>query len=301
MFKLKGVVPPMITPFTKDGDIDFPGLEKLVDYLSDHLQGLFICGSYGSGPMMSVDERKKVAETTKKVAAGRVDIVVHTGSTNTRDTVELSSHAKEIGCDAVAAVGPYYYNHSEHDLLYFYSDILDAVGKDYPVYIYNNPKFQGYEVSLGTLKKLKEIGVHGIKDATFNILTLATYMRELADDDFDVILGTEAMWLSARVLGCQAYIPGLGNAFPELCVKMWKEGMANDYDTCRQTQFLVNQVREYMYLARSTQLAVYAMVSLRGIVDAYPRAPFIPANESERSALKEALEKAGVLHVPGND
>jgi dihydrodipicolinate synthase/N-acetylneuraminate lyase len=288
----------MITPFDENGELDLPGLERLVDYLSQHVQGLFICGSYGSGPMMSVEERKKVAETTQSVAAGRVDIVVHTGTTNTRDTVALSRHAREIGCQAVAAVGPYYFNHSEHDLVYFYSDIVKAVGPDFPVYVYNNPKFQGYEISLGTMRRLKEAGVHGIKDATFNIQTFAAYMRELAGDDFDVALGTEAMWLSARVLGCQAYIPGLGNAFPELCVKMWQEGMAGDYEACRRTQFLVNQVRDFMYLARSTQLAVYAMASLRGIVDAYPRAPFVPASAEEKSALRNALEKIGVLHVP---
>jgi dihydrodipicolinate synthase/N-acetylneuraminate lyase len=301
MFKLKGVIPPMITPFDREGEVDIPALERLVGFLAQHVHGLFICGSYGSGPMMSVDERKQVAETTMKIAAGRVAVVVHTGTTNTRETVELSRHARQIGCQAVSAVGPYYFTHSESDLLYFYSDILESVGADFPVYVYNNPRFQGYEISLGTMKRLKAIGVHGVKDATFNVQTLAAYQRELADDNFDVVLGTEAMWLPARVLGCQAFIPGLGNAFPELCGKMWQEGMDGDYQACRATQFLVNEIREYMYLARSTQLAVYAMVALRGIVSAYPRAPFIPATEEEFAALQAALEKIGVLHVPVND
>jgi dihydrodipicolinate synthase/N-acetylneuraminate lyase len=298
MFKLNGVVPPMITPFDKNGDIDFPGLEKLVGFLSQHVQGLFICGSYGSGPMMTTDERKIVAETTMKVAGGKVTVVVHVGTTNTRETLDLSRHAKSIGCDAVSAVGPYYFSHSDHDLLSFYSDMVECVGADFPVYVYNNPRFQGYEITHATMRKLKEIGVHGVKDATFNIQTLATYMRELAGDDFDVVLGTEAMWLPARVLGCQAYIPGLGNAFPELCVKMHQEGMRNNYEACRKTQFLINQIREFMYIARSTQLAVYAMASLRGIVDSYPRAPFMPATKEERAALQAALEELGVLNVP---
>jgi dihydrodipicolinate synthase/N-acetylneuraminate lyase len=298
MFKLRGVIPPMITPFDKKGNVDFLGLERLVSFLSQHVHGLFICGSYGSGPMMTTEERKKVAEMTMKIAGDKVIVVAHTGTTNTCETIDLSQHARSIGCDAVASVGPYYYTHSEHDLLNYYSDIVKSVGSDYPVYVYNNPKFQGYEIPLTTMHKLKGIGVHGVKDATFNIQTHATYMRELAGDGFDVALGTEAMWLSARVLGCQAYIPGLGNTFPELCVKMWEEGMRDDYEACRETQFLINQIREYMYLARSTQLAVYAMASLRGIVDAYPRAPFVPATEKERTALQTALQNLGVLNVP---
>ena len=295
MFKLKGVVPPMITPFDKQGGLNLANLTQLVEFLSQHVQGLFICGSYGSGPMMSIEERKKVAETTVKVAAGKLTIVVHTGTTNTRDTVELSQHAKEIGCDAVAAVGPYYYIHGEDDLLYFYSDIIRAVGSDFPVYAYHNPKFQGYDISLSTMHKLKDVGLHGIKDATFNIITYASYIRELAGDDFDIVLGTEAMWLSARILGCEAFIPGIGNAFPELCVKMWEEGMRNDFDACRRTQFLINEMRNLMYLAHSTQQAVYCMASLRGIIKAYPRAPFVSITDNEKRALRTALYKLGVL------
>jgi dihydrodipicolinate synthase/N-acetylneuraminate lyase len=298
MFKLKGVVPPMITPFKKDGDIDYPGLERLVSYLCQQVHGLFICGSYGSGAMMSVEERKKVAETTMKVAGGKVVVIVQAGTTNTRDTIELTRHAQEIGCNAVAAVGPYYFTHSEQDLLYFYTDMIKSVDPGFPVYIYNNPKFQGYEISLDTMCKLKGIGVHGIKDSTFNIQTLSSYISELSGEDFDVVLGSEALWLPARVLGCQAFIPGLGNAFPELCVKMWQEGMQNDFETCRKTQFLINKIRKHMYVARSTQLAIYAMASMRGIVDAYPRAPFVPATEGERTALRTALDELGVLDVP---
>jgi dihydrodipicolinate synthase/N-acetylneuraminate lyase len=295
MFKLRGVIPPMITPFTKEGDLDLKNLRKLVEFLSLHVQGLFICGSYGSGAMMSVEERKRVAETTLKVAAGKTMVIVHTGTTNTRDAVELSLHAKEIGCDAVAAVGPYYFVHSEKDLLGHYTEIIRAVGPDFPVYAYHNPKFQGYEFSLPLMRKLKDAGLHGIKDATFNIITYATYMRELSGDNFDIALGTEAMWLAARVLGCEAFIPGLGNAYPELCVKMWKEGMKNDFDTCRKTQFLINEMRTLMYLAGSTQQAVYCMASLRGIIDSYPRLPFTPSTEEEKASLRMALEKIGVL------
>jgi dihydrodipicolinate synthase/N-acetylneuraminate lyase len=285
----------MITPFDEAGDLDVRALEKLVEFLSTRAQGLFICGSYGSGPMMSVQERKQVAEITQRIVGEKIPVIVHTGPTNNRDTVELSLHAKSIGCAAVAAVGPYYFHHSEDTLLAFYSGILKAVGQEFPVYVYNNPKFQGYEFSLSTMTKMKEMGVHGIKDATFDILTFANYMRLLASDSFDVALGTESMWLSARVLGCEAYIPGIGNVFPELCVKMWREGMNNDFAGCRQTQFLVNRIRNTMYLARSTQLAVYAMAKIRGIVDAFPRAPFVPASNEEVSVIRQSLESAGVI------
>jgi dihydrodipicolinate synthase/N-acetylneuraminate lyase len=295
MFKLKGVVPPMITPFDQNGDLDVANLERLVDFLKDRVNGLYICGSYGFGPMMNVEERKKVAEVCVKVANGRIPIIAHTGTTNTRDTVELTRHAEKSGCEGAAAVGPYYFHHSKDAVLAFYEAMLKNVSPGYPIYLYHNPKFSGYEISLDVIQRLKEQGLHGIKDATFDIMKFATYMRELGEDNFDVVLGTESMWLSARALGAEAYIPGLGNAFPEICGKMWQEGMRNDFEDCRRTQFEVNKLREVMYLARSTQLAVYAMLEIRGLIKAYPRSPFVPATDEEKVRIREALDKLGVL------
>ena len=295
MFKLKGVVPPMITPFDKEENLDIESLEKLVTFLKDKVNGLYICGSYGSGPMMSVEERKKVTEVTVKVVDGKIPIIAHTGTTNTRDTVELTKHAEEAGCAAASAVGPYYFHHNEDSLLEFYVSMLNAVKSDFPIYVYHNPKFSGYEIPFSTMKKLKKIGIHGVKDATFDILIFATYMRELADDNFDIALGTEAMWLSARALGGESFIPGLGNALPEICQKMYQEGINNDFEACRKTQFVVNELRDIMYLAKSTQLAIYAMLEIRGIAKTYPRSPFVPASEDEKEAIKTRLSELGVI------
>ena len=139
------------------------------------------------------------------------------------------------------------------------------------------------------------MGVSGVKDATFDIQTMAKYMRLLKDDTFDVALGTEAMWLAACSLGCKAFIPGIANAFPEICRKMFREGMAGDFEACRKTQFEVNEMRDIMYLARSTQLAIYAMLEIRGITKCYPRAPFIPASDEEKAHIKARLQALGLV------
>lgn len=294
MFRLKGVIPPMITPFKENGELDKDSLIHLVQFLTKRVDGLFICGSYGCGALMNLEERKTVAEIVRKYADPQTKIIVHTGTTTTRDTIELSLHAKAIGCDAASAVGPYYFKYSENDLIRYYSDILDQVG-DLPFYVYHNPKFQGYETSLNTLKVLKARGLSGIKDATFDILKFATYQRELADEAFDIALGTEAMWVSAQVLGCEAYIPGIGNVFPDLCRKMWTQAMNGEYTECVRTQFEVNKLRDIMYLARSTQLAVYAIAEILDIIRAYPRAPFVAATAEEKDNIRAALKEMGAM------
>jgi len=293
--KLYGVIPPMVTPFKENGDIDVGGLETLVHFLRDRVDGLFVCGSYGSGPLMSIDERKMVAARSIEFAAGKVPVIVHTGSAASREAAELSKHAASIGASAVSAVAPYYFHHNGDGVVAYYRAILEAVPAGFPVYVYHNPRFSGYEIDMKTMLQLADLGVAGVKDATFDIAKFSAYMSALAPQGFDVVLGTESMWLSARSLGAEAFIPGLANAFPELCTKMHREGIGDDYASCRESQFLINRIRELMYLAGSTQQAVYAMLSIRGIVQCAPRSPFLAASETAMRELKQALVDLGVL------
>ncbi|MEG0911973.1 MAG: dihydrodipicolinate synthase family protein [Oscillospiraceae bacterium] len=295
MFMMKGVIPPVITPFFENGEVDYDGVKKLTAYLKNEVDGMFITGSYGSGALLSMEERKKITEVTIKEAGLKIPIVVHVGTADSKSAAELARHAMESGAAAVSAVGPYYYKHNPDSICAFYDQILKATGGDFPVYVYNNPGFQGYLMDLKLLQRLKKLGVHGIKDATFDIMAHANYMRTLKDDNFDIALGTEAMWLSACVLGCEAFIPGLGNALPEICRQMYKEGMNREYDKLRETQFKVNEIRDIMYLAKSTQMAIYAMLEIRGILKAYPRSPFLPATDDEKAAIKTRLKQLDVL------
>lgn len=295
MFRMKGVIPPMITPFKKNGEVDYEGLVTLVSFLRDNVDGLFITGSYGSTALLQPEERKKIAEITMETVADKIPVIVHVGTADTRTAADLAAHARDIGAAAVSAVGPFYYKHNPDSICDFYRGIVQASG-DMPVYVYNNVSFQGYLMDLKLIRRLKEeVGVRGIKDATFDIMMHANYIRTLKDENFDVASGTEAMWLQSRILGTEAFIPGLGNAFPEICRKMWIEGMEGRYEECRQTQFQVNEVRDIMYIAKSTQLAIYAMLDARGILKCYPRSPFIPASDEETAQIKSRLQELGLL------
>lgn len=284
----------MVTPFTEGGEVDSEALTTLIRFLREQVHGLFVTGSYGAGPMMETSERKLVTEVAVREAEGMIPIITMVGAPYTRQSVELARHAESVGASAVASVGPFYFQHDEDRLIRFYTELIGSV--DIPVYLYNNPKFQGYPISFETIERLKNEGLAGVKDATFDILEHANYQRKLRDERFDVVLGTESMWLSARALGCEAFIPGLANAFPEIVRQMFEEGMREDYTACRETQFRVNELRDIMYLARSTQLAVYAMLELRDVIRAFPRSPFAPASESEKRAIGDALTRIGMLN-----
>ena len=245
---------------------------------------------------MTEKERELVTKTVLNGVGGHIPVIVHVGTADNRSTARLAEFSVKSGAAAVSAVGPYYYKHDADSICGFYRDLVTAAQGAVPVYVYNNPNFQGYKMDLTLLRRLKEeVHVNGMKDATFDIMAHASYCRLLKDDTFDVALGTEAMYLSACVLGCEAFIPGIGNVFPEICGKMYREGMAKDYDACRETQFQINELRDIMYIARSTQLAIYAMLEIRGILKCWPRAPFIAASREEKEEIRKRLLECGVL------
>lgn len=287
-----GVVPPLVTAFRENGELDEDAQKVIVNFLKERVYGLFICGSYGSGPLMNVEERRKVFEVTAKEVKGKIPVIAHVGTTNLRDSIILAQHAEKYGADRVAAVPPYYYHHNEESILGYFSELVKAV--KIPVYVYNNPKTVGYNISDQLILKLINIGVKGIKDSSFDIMMFANYLRK-TPEDFDVVLGTEAMWLSAVALGAQAFIPGLGNAFPEICVDLFKAGINGDMVKCREIQKKVNALRDLMYSVGSTVVAVYNMLEFREIVKSYPRNPFIQMKPDEKNKFKNKLIEFGIL------
>jgi dihydrodipicolinate synthase/N-acetylneuraminate lyase len=293
MKKLEGVIPPMVTPFTPDGSLDEYNLTKLVHFLSEHVHGLFICGSYGNGPLMNVEEKKRVIDVVAKHIAPAIRLVVHVGATNVRDAVAVARYAEGAGAAKVSSVVPYYFHHTRESIKLYFERLVQAVR--IPVYAYNNPKFTGVAIDVPLLQELADLGVAGVKDSSFDIMTLANFAQKIRRPDFDVVLGTEAMFLYAATIGVRAFIPGLGNAFPEICRDLHEAATTFQMDRARTLQARVNDLRDIMYLAKSTVVAVYALLKIRGVCDACPREPFIALGDRETAAMREELVKAGFL------
>ena len=293
MQKLIGVIPPMVTPFTRAGDVDEPNLAKLVEFLCQHVHGLFICGSYGNGPLMTVEEKKHVMDVVMRHRRPGVQVVVHVGTTNVRDSVALARHAEEVGADKVSSVVPYYFHHTPESIKLHFERLVKAV--KIPVYAYNNPKFTGVAMDVPLVQELANLGVAGIKDSSFDIMVLASFVRKIKNPDFDVVLGTEAMFLYAATLGVRAFIPGLGNAFPEICVDLYDAATKFEIARAQTLQTRVNELRDIMYLAKSTVVAVYELLKIRGVCEAYPREPFVALGDREVAEMGEQLLKAGFL------
>jgi 4-hydroxy-tetrahydrodipicolinate synthase len=296
MKALMGIIPPLTTPFTQEGEVYEDGLRRLVDFqVEGGVHGLFICGTYGSGPIMTVAQRKQVHEIVVDQAKGRVTVVAHVGTTATDPSIELAQHAEATGVDYVASISPYYHRHKERTVVTYFRQLVQAV--DLPVYVYNNPKASGVEITPSFLRHLAEVGVQGIKDSAFSYITFAHFILALADDypDFQFIVGTEGIALPAFMAGAKGCVSGLANVFPKLMVSLWDAYAEGDYERAAALQMRVVKARQILHIPDSTNAACYTVLRARGIDAGWPKAPILTVAEDKADAMLAAYREMGLL------
>ncbi len=291
--EFRGVIPPMMTAFKKDGEIYEKGTREIVDFIVPHVQGLYPVGSYGSGPMMSIAERKHTAEIVIDQVKGRIPVIVHVGCSDTRNTVDLAKHAELIGASAVGAVTPYYNEYDQQCIYAHFKALLDSVG--IPVFLYNNPRLSGNTPSMETIRKLVGDGIAGIKDSTFDLVNYYhTAMALKQFPELNLIIGTEALLVAAFDAGGQAAVTGLGNVYPELVGQLYQDYLSGDRRKTMQTQELVLRVRQITKFGLTVPTC-HAILELRGVDAGVPRMPFTPVGLDVVQKVKAALQELNLL------
>lgn len=131
-----GLWPAVITPLAGDGRVAFDVLERMVElFVQQGLDGLYVTGSTGQWPLLTLDERREIAACSVRAAAGRIPVMVHVGAPATQDAVALARHAASIGADAISAVAPSYYGYSPDVIFGYYREIGRAT--ELPLFAYH--------------------------------------------------------------------------------------------------------------------------------------------------------------------
>jgi dihydrodipicolinate synthase/N-acetylneuraminate lyase len=295
--EIKGIVMPILTPFKEDGELDEPMGCELVDFLiGAGVHALFLLGSFGQGPVMRTDQRKRFAEVIIKHVRGRVPIVVHVGTADSYSTAELGLHAKSAGCDAIAVVGPYYYSdHTEYEIMEHFKEVGRRVGM--PMLIYNNPPYSGYDITPAMMLRLKEQvpQIFGAKLSADSLETALNYLNQLPSD-FS-IFGLASSLMPGALYGIRGTIVPPWIAFPELAVALWRALEAKKLDEALQLQIKINGLQTALRpLGRIYGRAVQCeTVRARGFaVKKFPRWTTKPLLPEHREALVGAMRQAGL-------
>lgn len=198
--QLRGLWPAMFTPVNKEGQVNIPELEKLIELLiKEKVDGLYILGSTGQGFSFNEAERKQIAELTLEIVNKRTAVIVQVGAISTEECVRLAQHAKKAGADAISSVGPIYYGASGNMALEHYTKIARAT--DLPFIPYQI----GHATNKALVDKLLNIpNIVGMKLTTLNLLEISSVYRQSK--------GTWQLFSGADELMCQAALCGTAGA-----------------------------------------------------------------------------------------
>lgn len=231
---LTGVIVPLLTPFDAAGEVDERALRILVDRLIDRgVHGFLPCGTTGEGPLLTGEERQRIARTVVEQTRGRVPVIIQVGAVSTRETIALARHAWQIRADAIAVVAPFYYPCSDVMLREHYMHVC-AVVPDLPVYLYNIPQRTGNALSPPLVDEIvaRCANVIGIKDSGGN-LGQTVEMLAIRDGTFHVVMGSDGLVLPALTMGVRASVSGNANVFPALFVALFEAYRSGNLSAAR--------------------------------------------------------------------
>ena len=229
---LKGVFPALVTPFTKEGELDEAALRKLVRFCLPHVDGFVPCGTTGEFVYMSPDERQRVLEVVLDEVGGAKPVIAGTGAAGTREAIELASAAKEAGASACLVVTPYFLHPSDKGVYQHFYEIAKAV--DIPIILYNIPQAVDRYLPREVIEDLADIpNIVGLKDSSGN-LTYTMEVLEFAGDRINVLVGHDEVVLPALAGGASGMILASAQVFPEIWQRVYKAVQEGDLEMIAQ-------------------------------------------------------------------
>lgn len=290
--KLHGIVPPMVTPLDADERVDEAGLERQLERLiRAGVHGIFFLGSTGEQPTLRPAERERAVRAARRVAAGRVPLVVGTMAPGTALAVENIRAAEAAGADAVAVAPPFYYpSAGPEEQIAHYRACAEAARV--PVVIYNIPQTTKVMLAAETIARIAELpNVAGLKDSSGDF---THFLRVLAllrgRNDFSVLIGSPPLGGAAVLQGADGIVPGIANLDPATMLDVYAAARARDLERLAALQQRVHRLMGLLAFGPPI-VCIKTALECMGICRVHATAPFRPLSEEAREALAAALRE----------
>ncbi|MBV8195376.1 MAG: dihydrodipicolinate synthase family protein [Candidatus Dormibacteraeota bacterium] len=266
-----------VTPLSADATaVDLAAIDELVTfYVASGLDGLLILGTTGEGVLLSVEERRAVAQRYIAASAGRIAVIVHCGAQSTRDTVELACHAAQLGAAGVAVIAPPYFALDDVALEHHFVAAADACDPT-PFYIYEFAARSGYAVPLGVVESVREhcLNLAGLKVSDSPFEKVEPYLIP----GLEVYIGAEALIHDGLTHGAAGAVSGLAAALPELTIRAVRSGSAEDSAAAARVRVAIQRSPFHAALKR--------VLRARGVrVESAVRAPLRDLDTDEAQEL----------------
>ncbi|NWF96487.1 MAG: 4-hydroxy-tetrahydrodipicolinate synthase [Candidatus Thorarchaeota archaeon] len=295
-FEPSGVMPALVTPFTKDGDLIEEGFKQVIDYtISKGATGVVPAGTTGEFVYMRTEERKRLLKLCVEFTDGRVPVIAGTGQNSTQATIALTKYAADVGCDAALVVSPYYLRPTDKG----YYEHYEAVARrgDLPVILYNIPQCTLGVLSSSLVEDLAELdNIVGIKDSSGSIPHVLELIQKVGNK-IPVLIGHDECFLSAISAGAKAAILASANVIPHIWLKIMEHVKAGKMKEAASLQHSV-QTLSRIITRNGGAPPVKAALRMMGIKAGKSRLPLDTGGTLTpelRDEIGVELEKLGLV------
>ncbi len=287
-----GAFTALVTPF-RNGEVDVEALEGLVEFqIGQGIHGLVPCGTTGETPSMSEAEDRLVIGTVVRVANGRVPVIAGTGSNSTHMAIKYTRMAEEEGADGSLQVAPYYTKPTQEGLYRHFAAIAESTGL--PIVLYNIPGRTSVNISAETTARLAEIpNIVGTKEATHS-MDLASDIRRLCGEEFDILSGDDSLTLPLMSLGGRGVISVAGNVAPAVVSDMVSVLLEGNFERGRELHYDLLPLCRALFV-ETNPIPVKTAASILGLCSDEMRLPMIPLAGENLDHLRRVMEETNHL------
>lgn len=283
----------IITPMHEDGSVNYPALEKLIEFqIENGTDAIISCGTTGESATLSHEEHCEVLRFTIEKVNHRVPVIAGTGSNDTAYAITLSQEAEKMGADALLVVTPYYNKASQHGLVKHFFAVADAVS--IPIILYNIPSRTGCSIKPETYVELcKHPNIVATKEATGDISHIAKVVA-LCGDRLTVYSGNDDQTLPILALGGKGVISVIANLCPQMSHELCANYFAGDIAGSRKL-FLENLALMNAMFIDVNPIPVKAAANWMGFEAGSCRMPLCDMTEQNRQSLQKTLKEYGLI------
>ncbi|MGE3259424.1 MAG: 4-hydroxy-tetrahydrodipicolinate synthase [Geobacter sp.] len=284
----KGSIVAIVTPFS-NGAVDEEKLRELVEFqIEDGTDAIVPCGTTGESSTLDYEEHDRVIQIVVEQVKKRVPVIAGTGSNSTREAIEMTEHAKQLGADGCLLVTPYYNKPTQEGLYLHYKAVAEAVA--IPQILYNVPGRTGVNLLPETVARLSAIkNIVAIKEATGS-LQQASEILALCGDQIDVLSGDDFITFPMMACGAKGVISVLANIMPKAVGDLTDAYFAGDLAKARQLHLDTLKISNAMFI-ESNPVPVKTALGLMGKCSDEVRLPLAPMSEANKNKLAAIMKE----------
>ena len=269
----------IVTPFRKDGSVDFKALVKHINFIiSGGIDYIVVLGTTGETPVLSKDEKKAIVCSVVEAVNNRVPVIMGVGGNNTSEVLDSIKNFSFEGINSILSVSPYYNKPGQEGIYQHFKTISEA--SPIPVILYNVPGRTGSNVSAETSLRLAKDNkgqIIAVKEASGNLSQIMNILKD-KPAGFQVISGDDAFTLPIIALGGSGVISVIGNAFPADFSRMVKLALEGNLKEARKIHYKLLPAIDLAF-AEGSPTGIKAFLEVMGIVSNNLRLPLVPASK----------------------